>query len=155
MSKLTAQITINASKEKVWEVIADFGNVYKWTPSVVKSYYTTQATAAVGAARHCDIVGGFAVEESITGWEEGSRMDIDVEGAGPTMHVSWSVSPAGDGAVATLTVEFEMDGAEADRIALEERMRYIMDQSLAGLKYHVETGEVIGTELPEGAVATA
>jgi ligand-binding SRPBCC domain-containing protein len=38
MTKITREVWIDAPKEQVWAVMADFGNVYRFNPTVPKSY---------------------------------------------------------------------------------------------------------------------
>ena len=45
---------IEASRDKVWAVLADFPNIAAWNSGVNQSYSTSDATAGVGAKRHCD-----------------------------------------------------------------------------------------------------
>ena len=65
MSKVTRQIRINAPEEKVWEVLADFGGVYRWAPAILSSYATTQASGGVGEGRHCEVAGFGGIDEEI------------------------------------------------------------------------------------------
>ena len=95
MSKLTHQVTINASVDKVWEILADFGAIDKWAPPVSKSYSTTEANGGVGAGRHCDTSFG-ALKEQIVEWEEGRSFTIDGKTILPMKYArnGFSVSPA-------------------------------------------------------------
>ncbi len=160
MSKLTHQVTINAPVDKVWEVLADFGAIDKWAPPVSKSYSTTEANGGVGAGRHCDTSFG-ALKEQIVEWEEGRSFTIDGKTILPMKYArnGFSVSPAGDGTVATAWIDFQMKfgpvGALLDKLVLRRQFRKVLTQGLAGLKYHVETGEVIGSKLPKGALEAA
>ena len=157
MSKLTTQVKINAPMDKVWEVLADFGATDKWSPVISKSYSTTEANGGVGAGRHCQTSFG-ALKEQIVEWEEGRSFTIDGKTVLPMKYVRhrFSVSPAGDGTVVTGLLDFQMKfatvGALLDKLVLRREFRKALTQGLAGLKYHVETGEVVGTKLPEGGV---
>ena len=95
-------------------------------------------------------------------WDEGSSLSYDVIKGLPfpmkSLNNIWSVSDAGDGAVVTLTMDFRMGMGPLGALpALMARpmMRKEMGLSLAGLKHHAETGEVIGedVELPASALA--
>ena len=56
-----------------------------------------------------------------------------------------------------MTVDFRMKfgplGALMERLAVRRQMCKQMALSLASLKYHVETGEVVGSKLPKAALA--
>ena len=72
-------VLVNAPKQKVWEALADFGNVQNLSPGVRKSYLTSEQLNGVGAERHCDFSAmGAEVEERIVAWNEGESMEIDI-----------------------------------------------------------------------------
>ena len=56
MSKtvISRKVIIDAPKQKVWDALADFGNVQNMSPNIAKSYLTTEQVNGVGAERHCD-----------------------------------------------------------------------------------------------------
>ncbi len=64
---------IDASRTKVWAVLADFPNIADWNRGVNRSYATSDATTGVGAKRHCDLAPVGALEETVTGWDEERR----------------------------------------------------------------------------------
>jgi len=153
MASITGEIQINAPKEKVWEVLADFGGVSKWAPSVTHSVSSTEANRGVGCERQCDIPGFGTLKERVTEWEEGQRISFSVEGVGPmkSMLNEISVSPKGDRTLVTFTVDFRMKfgpvGAIMDRLVVRRQMRKLAELTLAGLKHHVETGELVTPEV--------
>ncbi len=59
----------------------------------------------------------------------------------------------------TAFIDFQMKfgpvGALLDKLVLRRQFRKVMALGLGGLKYHVETGEVVGTKLPKGALEAA
>ena len=98
MNKVQAQVLIDAPVQKVWEVLADFGGVYRWAPSVTNSYSTSSNNSGSEASRHCDIAGFSGIEESITEWNEGRDFTYTFTGVGPISegYSTWSVKPQGD-----------------------------------------------------------
>ena len=72
---------IDASRTKVWAVLADFPNIARWNRGVNRSYATSDATAGVGAKRHCDLAPVGALEETVTGWDEEQRLEIKIDSA--------------------------------------------------------------------------
>jgi len=78
-TKIVREIVIDASKEKVWGVVADFGAMDKASPGVAKSYITSEQKTGVGTERHCDFAFmGASVEEKIIEWKEGESIKIDI-----------------------------------------------------------------------------
>lgn len=77
MSAVVRRIEIEASPARVWEVLADFGNVYRWNPNVSASHSTSVASGGVGATRHCDLKGG-SIEERIVEWRDGRSLTLEI-----------------------------------------------------------------------------
>ncbi len=152
MTQLSRQIKINAPKEKTWEILADWGAVSNWAPTITESHTTTEAKRGVGSIRSCDHIQMGTIEEEIVRWEEGSSLSYDVIKGLPmpmkSLNNTWSMSAEGDGSVVTLTMDFQMKfgplGALMAALAVRRMMHKEMGVSLAGLKQYVETGEVVG-----------
>ena len=152
MPVLVRQVAIDASKEKVWEVLADFSSVANWAPTISESRSTTEANGGVDAERSCEHEKMGTIYERIVAWEEGRSLSYDVIEGLPfpmkSLNNIWEVSTLGDGALVTLTMDFGMKlGPLGFLPALMARrpMRKEMQLSLAGLKQFVETGEVVTT----------
>ena len=163
MPQLTRQVKINAPKEKTWEILADWGAVSNWAPTITESHTTTDAKRGVGAIRRCDHTQMGNIEEEVVAWEEGTSLSYDVI-KGLTMPMKslnniWSVSGEGADSLVTLTMNFEMKfgplGALMAALAVRRAMLKEMGINLAGLKQYVETGEVVATvsEVSEGSLA--
>lgn len=153
MSKLTREIWIDAPKNEVWAALADFGNIYRFNPSVPSSHSTNELSSGEGATRHCDfLVEGSSVEERIVEWHEGDRMVVEIyEGV---------KTPPWENVFADIAVE-EVDGGTLVRGTMSYDMRYgpvgsLMDRFMiqpqfgkawggifAGLKQYIETGEEV------------
>jgi len=152
MSKtvISRKVTINAPKQKVWDALADFGNVQNMSPNISKSYLTSEQKNGVGAERHCDFTSmGAQVEERIVEWNEGESMKIDIyERKNMPM-------------IADILAEFKLEEQD-NKVILHGSFEYSMSNSvgnimnslvmkkmniktwelfLAGIKHHVETGE--------------
>ena len=78
-TKITREIEIDASKERVWSIVADFGAMDQASPDVIKSYLTSERKTGVGTERHCDFsFMGASVEEKIIEWNAGESIKIDI-----------------------------------------------------------------------------
>lgn len=159
MSTVTHETRINASAEKIWEVLADFGNVYKWAPNVIESHSITEYNEGVGTARHCEVTGFGGLDETVIEWNDGRDYTFEIFDVGPIKKAlsTWAIRSDGKDVIVTTNIRFETKfgplGALMDRLLIRRNIRNAMVQAQAGLKYNVETGEVIGTELPEAAAA--
>ena len=143
MSKLIKKIEIDATAERVWEVLSDYGDVYKWAPIVAASRVLTASSTGLGAERACTIPGFGDVVETVTEWQNGRSLGYRVTGVpGVTDQQNrFSVALEGDGSVVVLEVDLDMVAPEEHRAAAELQFAEVMETTLAGLKQYVETGE--------------
>ncbi|MCH8060954.1 MAG: SRPBCC family protein [Chloroflexi bacterium] len=152
MTKVSGQIVIDAPAEKVWEVLADFGGVYKWAPGVAESHSTSSSNSGVDAARHCDVPGFGGIEEFITEWNEGVGFSYKVEPFGMIDESSstWKITPQGDKTLVytelNVNMRFGLFGSIMERLVVRRKIENGTRNALAGLKQHVMTGELIGSD---------
>jgi len=145
MTTVTSEIRIDASREKVWDVLADLGTVSVWNPFLADSHYTSEAKEGVDASRHCDFPDGGYVEERAIEWRPGEALTLDIYGTVPfaPFHGGYSLVDDGDGTIVTGAIEYELksdvpvDPQEVERQNREE----VLPLLLASLKQYVETGE--------------
>ena len=73
--------------------------------------------------------------------------------------VAFSVRPDGDDTIVTVTADYKFKygpiGALLDWLILARRLRKGMAGLLAGLKYYVETGHLVGDQVPTVPDATS
>ena len=156
MGAFTTEIRIDAPKEKVWDVLADLGGIYKWNPGVSHSSSTSESSGGEGATRHCDLQNpsGY-LEERAFDWREGEGYKIDIfESSFPIERnvIEFTVRADGDGTIVTVAPDYRLKfgpiGTLIDKLAAGRQLRKGMENLLAGLKYHVETGDLVGDALP-------
>ena len=76
---ITRTVKINAPSNKVWDALADFGNVQNLSPNIASSYLMTEQPNGVGATRHCNFtMMGAEVDEKITQWDLGKSLTIEL-----------------------------------------------------------------------------
>ena len=78
IANATVTVTANAPKEAVWEVLADFANIAKYTDSVKESSLTSQQPFGVGASRVCKLAPVGTVQERILEAVPGDRLVISI-----------------------------------------------------------------------------
>jgi carbon monoxide dehydrogenase subunit G len=150
--RLTKRISINASADKVWGVLADFGGVAKWAPTVVESHLTTEANGGVGAKRMLAVSTGESVEEVVVEWNEGRSFTFQIPAGLASvvkmLQETWTVEPALKESVVAVTMDYTMKygiiGTALDSLMVGRALRKMLAQNLAGLKHHIETGEAKG-----------
>jgi len=151
MTRLANQILIDAPLEKVWAALADFGNVYKMSAGVIKSYSTSEKKTGLGAKRHCDLANfGAKVEEKIVKWEDKKSMTIDVYESTLPMVVNiigdFKVIPKGDKTLFIGIFRYQMSnffGNWMNALFMKRMNTKAWINFIAGLKHYVETGEEI------------
>lgn len=86
MAAVTVKRRINAPVEKVWESWADFGNIYKFNPSLKHSRLLNGSPkSGKGAKRQCDMKDGKNwIREEVIDYEPNKVMTVDIyEGTMP------------------------------------------------------------------------
>ncbi len=157
MTKIIREIQIDIPKEKVWQVMADFGGVQNYNPNVKKSYATSKANGGLGATRHCDLtMFGASVEERITDWQEGRKYTIEVYDSkkAPPFKESVAYLAVRDdgrgGSIVTgafyYALKFGPIGFLMDQLIVKSQFEKGFTRLLAGLKHHCETGETVDTD---------
>ena len=166
MTKLSANVRIDAPKDKVWAAMADFGGIWRFNPSVVKSYSLTEANHGVGAERRCELTfAGASVEERIVEWSDAGSMAVEIFGGEkmpPIKNVigRLEVRQDGDGSVASGTMTYDTKygpiGWAMDKVMISKQFGKAFTGIFAGLKHHIETGEAVerGTKLAYEVVKT-
>jgi uncharacterized protein YndB with AHSA1/START domain len=149
MSTLEMQVRIAAPVEEVWAVLADFGGVAQWAPTVNHAVITNGLAAGLDCTRECTVEGFGKVKEQIVEWNEGESYTYELGATGPMKRArnTWAARPEGKGTRVTFTVRFETRfgplGAVLDRLVMRRKFAQQMRPSLAGLKQYVETGEPV------------
>ena len=143
MAKLSNQIRINVPKNKVWEILADYGNVAKWAPIVTQSALIGSSKQGVGTERSCEVQQFGSVTEKVLDWDEGNSMRYEIKGIPSvnSMFTKLSLSSEADQTVVTGEMEVEVAGTEAERKGFEEQLQGMIQMTLQGLKQYAETGQ--------------
>ena len=155
MSSLRGSVVIQAGKDKVWEVLADFAGVANWAQTITESAIVGDANQGVGAVRTCEHVKMGTLEETIVSWTEGEAYSYDVTAGLPfpmkALRNHWSVRNRGALTEVTLLQDFSTKvgpvGSLMEVMMIKRMMRKEMGLALAGLKYHIETGEIATTDI--------
>lgn len=157
MTKLSYETRIEAPVQQVWDVLADFGGTWKYNPNVTKSHSTSETNSGVGAERHCDLAfAGAEVEERIVDWNEGRSYDVAILDGRRTPPMKdplahFEVEADGDATVVRAFMRYDMKygplGWAMDRAMVRPKFGKAFGQILAGLKHHVETGELVTDDI--------
>ncbi len=163
MSQVAKRVRLKASVDQVWNVVADFGGVEKWAPTVVESHCSTEAQCGLGAKRILTTTTGEVTEEVVIAWNEGRSFAFEISNGLASiiknLRETWSVNPPPTGSEVVVTMDYQTkDGiinSLLHALVVGRILNKILVHNLAGLKHHVETGERVTpntTNLPVAAV---
>lgn len=80
MTRLTMSMIVSVPKERLWAVMSDYHGVAKYHPFVDSADKLGQQDYGVGAARRCNLYGGQNAIETVTQWDEGTGMTVELSG---------------------------------------------------------------------------
>ncbi len=146
MSRLERSITVNAPPERVWEVLADFGDIADWVPVIQHSCLLSDQTERVGAVRRVQIARQTLVERVVS-WKPRRELAYDIEGLPPvvgTARNTWRLTGVGDNTDVTLTTELKPGRNPVKRFIAQkvlDRMALASEVMLAGLAATASTPE--------------
>ncbi len=157
MTTIQSQITIHAPKEVVWQALSDLGGVNKYHMAVEKSYYSSDQKSGVGASRVCEFANGGSLSETVVRWQDGSSLTLSLN-PGKKMppfrsnsEGTFSVREDNGNTVVDMEMRYDLRfgflGRLMDALMVRPQFSKIIPQVLAGLKYHIETGELVDVEV--------
>lgn len=152
-SEVTLSIVVDGTPSEVWSVLADFGQVAVWNPSVKASHLTSTATEGTGISRQCKLSPMGTVQERVVEWDPERLLGIEIyenDGipgfrSGRARIAVDELSPSSTRVTMAMryTVGLGIIGAAANAIGMRRIFTRSLTQLLAGLKYHVETGRPV------------
>jgi ribosome-associated toxin RatA of RatAB toxin-antitoxin module len=162
MPEIAAKVNVDASPERLWEVLSDFGGVANASPTIASSRLTSEITAGVGATRHCDLtVGKATTKERVTRWDIGTGLDVEIFDG--TMlpfrraEAKFRIEPDGGASALTGTIVYEMKfgvvGKVMDKLMVRRQWTRNWKDTLAGFKHLAETGTPVDGDTNLGGAA--
>ncbi len=156
MSKLTANIIIDAPPSEVWKSIGNVGEVHKWHPVVKTSPVLTDNATGIGATRMCNFHDGTSVVEKVIAIDEGKSVTLELSEFSMPFNTAHGVVTLVelDGGRTRVEMDFEYTtkygpvGWLMDAAMIRPMMTKMFDKVLGGLKHHVQTGDYIGEDGP-------
>jgi len=150
MGSYSTNVTIDAPAGQVWDVLSDLGSIYKWNPGITHSRLTSDAPPGEDATRQCDLPNGGFLRERAFNWRDGEGYTIEVYESTLPMErseVDFRITPHGESSVVALMIDYKLKygpiGAIMDAVFAHRQVSNGMDNLLAGLKNHVETGATV------------
>ncbi len=150
MLRHTLTVEIDSPPAAVWEVVSDFGGS-DWIPKVVSTASASE-TGGVGAEQLIEHLILKPFGKRVTSWEDGHRVEFEYVGLPEQiefMSENWWLTETKDATAVTVDQSLELNLGDAiTHIApfVSQAAKEDLVHALAGLKYHVETGEVVTSD---------
>ena len=145
MRQIKEGITIAVSRDAVWAVLENFGDVASWAPYMRRSALIGKQKTGVGTRRKLLHAWGFRLEERVTGWIDGRGFSFDVNRAPYPMkdvREAWVLEQDKNQTLIGTSVEYDMHlgfiGGLLDKILVQFIVRREMRTGLRGLKNYLE-----------------
>jgi ribosome-associated toxin RatA of RatAB toxin-antitoxin module len=149
-------LRVSAPAQKVWETLADFSSIERFSSKVDSSPIVGENSSGLGAQRKCTFYDKSTVVEEIVEYNEGESFRIELsEYAMPlkSLMAQMKVTPVDD---TCSDVSFSMDyvvkfgpvGWLMGQLMMKPMMRGVTKDVLRGLAFHVVTGNRVGPKLP-------
>ncbi len=149
---VNTRVTIDAKREDVWTMLAEFDDVYTWAPGVTKSYGIGEQKLGVGHGRHCDIEGFGGIEEYITQWEENNGLTYNISPVGPLKNglSRWAISDAGASKTRlditlSYNLRFGVLGKLMHLLMVRRKLESSLPATAQAIKNRVETRSQMGS----------
>lgn len=148
MTRLHHEVTINASIEKVWQVLADLKSVLFTNPLVTTVKIISPNISGVSSARHCDFKDGKFVEERITAYKPNQLISFELyKHQWPLVFMRWTnkLTTQKEGVLLVSDTEyllkFGIFGKVLDTLFMRSLFYKIIYDSLKNTKKYIETNK--------------
>ena len=142
---------IDAPAESAWKAISELDGIDKWHPEVKKSILETEKSHGVGASRKCDFYSGMSLVETVTHWNEGKSVTLELSQMNMPLKqafVTLAVSPNGRQSKVTISMDLQPKygplGWMMGQVMMKPMMKKLFKSAIDGLEKHLATGSLIG-----------
>jgi len=136
INEITATRVINAPKDQVWAVMADYENIFAYVSSVKNSEHIGGPHQGVGAVRRCDVMMGMELTEEVVAWEEGRSYTVSVRSSMPTNphYATLAVKELGPSQTEMkFVMQYQMKGGVFGKVMNAVMMRSFMKRNMDGM----------------------
>lgn len=150
MTRSEFKETINAPKEKVWEILFNqYGDIQVHNPTMTSSNYLHNATKGdLNCVRHCKFDDKLYVEEKIAGLSKNERFNVVVTKHNlpfvKEMSASYELTSIEDELTEVKMTSFVSTSPGFMVYLMKGQMGKSLVKHLFGLKYYIETGNTVG-----------
>jgi len=162
MHKVVVERELKVPVHRAWEILDDFGGVYRYHPIVERSPIDNGIGSGLGAERICHFDNGDQIKERVVEYEPGQEYTVDIIDPGnfPLKSAKGRLalnSIDEDRSRVTFEMSFEPKygplGWLMGATVMQTQFRKTLSSVLAGLETHALTGEVVNRQGPLAAAA--
>ena len=159
MSIVQETQVVNGSIAQAWAAVSKMGAVQDWHPNVARATVLTTHDTGIGASRRVEFQDGNSVVETVI--EESDQQFTTVEMTeSPMLRKALVTIRTKERSADTTEVTFSIDyslkfgpiGWLIDVLMMKRIFRKVFPLALAGLSYHLETGELVTDSIPDRTV---
>ena len=159
MSLVQETQVVNGSIAPAWEAISKMGAVQDWHPNVARATVLTTYDTGIGASRRVEFQDGNSVVETVI--EESEQQFTKVEMTeSPMIKEALVTIRTKERSADTTEVTFSIDyslkfgpiGWLIDAVMMKRIFGKVFPIALAGLSYHLETGNLVTDSIPDHTV---
>jgi len=149
MTRSEFKETINAPKEKVWEILFNqYGDIQIHNPTMKSSHYLHNATEGdLDCVRHCKFDDKLYVEEKIAGLSKNDNFNVVVTKHNlpfvKEMSASYELTAIEDEVTEVRMTSFVSTSPGFMVYLMKGQMGKSLLKHLFGLKYYIETGNTV------------
>jgi len=153
MHKVVVEREMKIPVHRAWEILDDFGGVFRYHPNVEQSPIDNGIASGLGAERVCHFDNGDQIKERVTDYEAGHEYTVDIIDPGnfPLKAARARLSLRSvdeDRSRVTFEMSFEPKygplGWLMGATVMQTQFRKVLASVLAGLESHALTGEIVG-----------
>jgi len=143
LSMLERKAELAISAGQAWEVLADFENVHAFAPGIKASPLVGEKKDGLGACRRCHFsVGGMSMVETVTSWEEGESLTVELTEFPMPFHsarITLSITPLdGSRCMARTVLVYDMKYGALGAMLNAVMIRPMMGMQLGKLLRNIE-----------------
>ena len=152
MSKSEFKQVINASKEKIWEVLFNqYGDIHIHNPGMPTSKYIGNSTKGeLNASRHVTFDDKLFLEETITEVNENNSFKVEAYNHNlpllKEMSAIYELTSIGQDKTEVKMTSFATTSPGFMIYLIKGQLGKGLKQHLFGLKYYIETGEIVNKD---------
>ena len=144
MAHIERTVDISAERSVVWATLANLEGISAWNPNV-SSASCDDAYGEIGATRTCHFTRGGHIDEVVSEWVEGERIQFAIGSHGGirSADMGTELTQVGNTTVVRATIDYHVAfgplGPVIDRVVMSRQMARMLDTALHGLKQYLES----------------